>query len=264
MVTIIIVVYKSDKKKLLNILKKVPDKFHVIIVDNSLDYDFTKIKLSKKTQIIRSKNIGNGGGINLAVKKCKTKFAIYMDIDIKLDSNFLIKFFNISKKIRNFGILIPNHGNFQKKNSILESYEGEAAVMFYNIQNLKKLNFFDEKFFLYFEETDLLHRCKINKVKCYLIQNLKIKHNRASSIKNENYDLKCLRIWHYMWSMFYFYKKNFNYIYAVKKTYIFLIKDFIILLTTILTFNFKNAKIRFYRLYGLISSMICLKSFLRP
>ena len=84
MVTIIIVVYKSDKKKLLNILKKVPDKFHVIIVDNSLDYDFTKIKLSKKTQIIRSKNIGNGGGINLAVKKCKTKFAIYMDIDIKL------------------------------------------------------------------------------------------------------------------------------------------------------------------------------------
>ena len=136
--------------------------------------------------------------------------------------------------------------------------------MFYNIQNLKKLNFFDEKFFLYFEETDLLHRCKINKVKCYLIQNLKIKHNRASSIKNENYDLKCLRIWHYMWSMFNFYKKNFNYIYAVKKTYIFLIKDFIILLTTILTFNFKNAKIRFYRLYGLISSMICLKSFLRP
>ena len=99
MVTIIIVVYKSDKKKLLNILKKVPDKFHVIIVDNSLDYDFTKIKLSKKTQIIRSKNIGNGGGINLAVKKCKTKFAIYMDIDIKLDSNFLIKFFNISKKL---------------------------------------------------------------------------------------------------------------------------------------------------------------------
>ena len=86
-------------KKLLNILKKVPDKFHVIIVDNSLDYDFTKIKLSKKTQIIRSKNIGNGGGINLAVKKCKTKFAIYMDIDIKLDSNFLIKFFNISKKL---------------------------------------------------------------------------------------------------------------------------------------------------------------------
>ena len=95
MIKIILVVYKSDKKKLLNILKKVPDKFHIIIVDNSYDYDFTQIKLSKKTQIIKSKNIGNGGGINLAIKKCKTKSAIYMDIDIKLESNFLIKFFNI-------------------------------------------------------------------------------------------------------------------------------------------------------------------------
>ena len=79
MVTIIIVVYKSDKKSF-KYFKKVPDKFHVIIVDNSLDYDFTKIKLSKKTQIIRSKNIGNGGGINLAVKTKQSLQFIWISI----------------------------------------------------------------------------------------------------------------------------------------------------------------------------------------
>ncbi len=264
MVTIVLVVFKTDPKKLNKILKKISKKYKVIIVDNSENYNFSKIRISNNTTIIRSKNIGNGAAINKALKRCNTKFAIYMDLDIEVEKSFLNKLSNISKKIKEFGILVPNHGNFKRKKSIIEFYEGEAAVMLYNIKNLKKLNFFDENFFLYYEEVDLLYRCKINKVKCYLIPYLKVKHNRASSIKNEDHNLKCVRVWHYMWSMFYFYKKNFSYIYAIKKTCIYLIKDLIIFLTSILTFDFKKTKLRFYRLFGLISSILCLKSFLRP
>ena len=88
--------------------------------------------------------------------------------------------------------------------------------------------------------------------------------NQTLPFENETSAISNLRSWHYMWSMFYFYKKNFSYTYALKKTYILLIKDFIILLSSMLTFDFKNIKLRFYRLYGLVSSMICLKSFLRP
>ena len=136
--------------------------------------------------------------------------------------------------------------------------------MLYNIKNLKKLNFFDENFFLYYEEVDLLYRCKMNNIKCYLIPYLKIKHNRASSIKNENHNLKCVRVWHYMWSMFYFYKKNFNYFYAFNKTYLFLLKDLIKLFMYICIFDKYNCKIRFYRIYGLICSIIGINSFKRP
>ena len=57
MVTIIIVVYKSDKKKILKVLKNINNNFNIIIVDNSSNYDFSKINLSKKTQIIRSQNL---------------------------------------------------------------------------------------------------------------------------------------------------------------------------------------------------------------
>ena len=105
---------------------------------------------------------------------------------------------------------------------------------------------------------------KKNGLKVFFIKDLVISHQRASSIENETSAISNLRSWHYMWSMFYFYKKNFSYTYALKKTYILLIKDFIILLSSMLTFDFKNTKLRFYRLYGLVSSMICLKSFLRP
>ena len=264
MITIILVIFRTDPLKLNKIIKKINDNYKIIIVDNSSNYNFSKINISHKTSIIRSENVGNGAAINKALKKCETRFAMYMDIDIDIDNNFLVRFIDTLKKIQEFGILVPNHGNFKITDSVFEFYKGEASVMLYDIENLKKINFFDENFFLYYEEMDLLHRCKINNIKCYLIPYLIIKHHRASSIENEGNDLKCLRIWHYMWSMFYFYKKNFGYISALKKTSKFLIKDLIVLLISIFFFDFKKMKLRFFRLYGLISSILGLKSFLRP
>ncbi len=55
MVTIIIVVYHSNKKKLQTILNKLGTKYKIILVDNSTNYSFKDIKLTKKTIIIRSK-----------------------------------------------------------------------------------------------------------------------------------------------------------------------------------------------------------------
>ena len=81
MITIIIVVYHSNKMKLQTILNKLGTKYKIILVDNSTNYNFKDIKLTKKTKIIRSTNIGNGAGINLGLNKVNTKFAIYFDID---------------------------------------------------------------------------------------------------------------------------------------------------------------------------------------
>ena len=67
-----------------------------------------------------------------------------------------------------------------------------------------------------------------------------------------------------MWSMFYFYKKNYNYFEAFKKVSKFIIKDILMLLFYLIILDKKNYKKRFYRLFGVISSMIGLKSFLRP
>lgn len=264
MITIIIVIYKSDPQKISRLLNIIKNKYKIIIIDNSENYDFSKINISKKTQILRSKNIGNGAAINKAIKKCKTKYAIYTDLDVQTKKNFFENFLKKAKKISDFSVLVPNHGKFYKNKPIMEYYFGEASVMFYNIKKLKKLKFFDENYFLYYEELDLLHRCKVKNYKCYMIPSLKIKHFRATSIYNENNNIKCLRAWHYMWSMFYFYKKNFGFFSAVKKTYLFLIKDLIMLIKLLTELNFKDMKIRFYRLFGLLSSLIGLNSFLRP
>ena len=72
MLTNILVVYKTDKILLKKILKKIDKKINIIIVDNSYNYDFSTFKISKKIKIIKSKNVGNGAGINIGLKKCKT------------------------------------------------------------------------------------------------------------------------------------------------------------------------------------------------
>lgn len=266
MITIIIVVYKSDPIKLKKLLNRIGNKYKIIIIDNSFNYNFKKISIGNNVKIIRSKNIGNGAGINLGIKATKTDYALYFDIDVDFNRDLIRKLYLEAKKIKNFTILCPNTGKFYSKPKIIENYNFEAPVMFFNIKNLKTIGLFDEKIFLYFEEIDLFYRCKKNKKKIYIIQKLKISHTRSSSIsKKIDIDNKVLylRQWHYMWSMFYYYKKNFNYLYAIKKTIYFMIADILKLIYFLIKFNKKNLLIRFNRISGLLSSCLLLKSYKR-
>ena len=264
MITIIIVVYHSDKEKLQTILKKLGAKYKIIIVDNSTNYSFKDIKLTKKTKIIRSRNIGNGGGINLGLNKVNTKFAIYFDIDTIFKKSFLEKILKLAKNIKNFSVLLPNNGKLKSKKKLVEKYNFEGSIMLFNMNQFKKFDFFDENIFLYFEEIDLFLRCKKNKKKVYVASNLSIVHQQGSSIvlKNKN-ELIYLRIWHYMWSMFYVYKKNYGYLFAIKKCYLYLIKDLIMLCVFFVKLDRFNFLKRLNRILGLTASMLDLKSFKR-
>ena len=263
MITIIIVVYKSDKKKLNEIIKNF-NNFKIIIVDNSTNYDFSDIDINKNIEIVRSTNIGNGRAINKALEICETTLALYVDIDVDFPNNFINNLLDQSNQIANFNILVPNHGNLKGEKKIIEKYVGEASVMLFNLNKFKNRKIFDENYFLYFEETDLFFNCKKNNLKVFFIKDIIIKHHRASSIYNESKQIEDLRTWHYMWSMFYYYKKNFSYVAAIKKTFFLLIRDIIMLFIFLIFLNIKNSKYRFYRIYGIITSMIGLKSFLRP
>ena len=63
--------------------------------------------------------------------------------------------------------------------------------------------------------------------------------------------------------MFYYYKKNYNFITAMKKTYLIILKAIVMILCYLILFNQKKINERFFRLYGVFSAIIGLKSFLR-
>jgi N-acetylglucosaminyl-diphospho-decaprenol L-rhamnosyltransferase len=265
-ITIIMVAYFPSKKILNDLIKSIPNNIGVIIIQNcNSDLEYI-INLKKNLRIIKAKkNLGNGAGINIGFRNVKTHFCLYLDIDILLESNF---FQNLMKRMNskvNFSVLIPNINNKYSSVKLIENYDTEGSIMLFNMKKFNKDFNFDEKFFLYYEETDFFYRCKISNKKIYIDPNLFAKHKRASSIKIKNYEynIMYLRAWHLMWSKFYFYKKNFNYLIAIKNTFFEFIKDLIM----IIIFSFKidkhNFFVRLHRISGLLCSCMGFKSYLR-
>ena len=75
------------------------------------------------------------------------------------------------------------------------------------------LSGFDENFFLYYEDNDLIKRLLKNNEDIY-----KVPINYKNLLGSHNYELnfpiEVNRNWHLMWSKFYFKKKHYGYFYA--------------------------------------------------
>ena len=270
-ITIILVAYNPVVK----LLKKIIERFHleypIIVTNNSEKKLDKKFYNYKNVHIIDSKkNNGNGAGINQCLNNCKTKLALYLDIDSKIDKDNINKLLNYSRKIKSFGALVPNNNKSSLKNEkktgkkIFKRWNVEGSVILFNLDILKNQISFDEKIFLYFEETDFFFNCIKKNINVFFIENVNIEHQGASSIAYENSTqlekLKAFREWHYMWSSFYFYKKNFGFFFSLKKNFPLFIKDILKLLFYLINFNIKSSTVRFSRIMGFLNSLINLKS----
>jgi GT2 family glycosyltransferase len=276
LLTICLVSFHSDTiiKK---ILKIIPLKYKVIITNNAVSKNL-KVKLEnsfKNVKVITpSHNLGNGGGVNYALKKIKTKYALYLDLDTAFEKNTIDKLINIANSQKNWGIIAPNIKNFNyKKNCYIKKNISpntsemnfvEGCALLFNMNVLNKIGSYDEKIFLYYEENDLFFRCLKNNKKILLSHNTYIEHLGGSSVdKKYNLEIELNRNWHYMWSKFYYYKKNYSYLRGIKETIIQFIKAIIKL-----SFYYfvKRNKFLIYknRASGLFNSYINKSSWRRP
>ena len=128
--------------------------------ENSLDKDL-KEKLEKKYSnvkvLIPEKNTGNGGGINMGLKEAKSKFVLYLDVDVELNKSTIKTLYDNAEKLDNFSILGPSIKNFPYKNEFLDKniLPGvhsmnfiTGCALFFNMKVLNSVGFFDEKFFV--------------------------------------------------------------------------------------------------------------------
>ena len=88
-------------------INQIDEEIPVIVVENSLDKDL-KEKLEKKYSnvkvLIPEKNTGNGGGINIGLKEAKSKFVLYLDVDVELNKSTIETLYNNAEKLDNFSI----------------------------------------------------------------------------------------------------------------------------------------------------------------
>jgi len=277
-VTIILVSHRS-KNLVLNFIKNFYTKYKILIIDNSNDIDLKNI-LEKKYPEITIRIIENNGyasAINYASKLVKTNYFLISNPDIEgLTSINIDKFLDVAKNLNdNFSLLGPRYIGADKKSHIQSNPKIEiaemkfisGACMFFKKEIFDKLGGFDENFFLYFEESDFCLRA--HKIyKNYQINTIQVKHNVGSSVEVENTDKKNNLIelynWHFIWSKFYYYKKNYGYIFSLFYFFPIIIRIiFKINLNMILKNSFKEKKYKI-RLDGLINSIKGEKSILRP
>ena len=133
----------------------------------------------------------------------------------------------------------------------------DGCCMLFNIKIFKKIGFFDENYFLYFEESDLFKKCEKYKKKIFMIDNIFINHKgRSSSESVHNAQIEINRNWHYMWSKFYFNNKHYGYLFAIFNSGRNLISAITKFLFYSLIKNKKRKQIYFARYQGCINSML--------
>lgn len=273
-ITIIITSFHSGEK-IFNCINSIDKNIKIIVVENSNDQLLKEEILSRYNNVdcvLSKENLGYGAGNNLGLSKVETNYALIVNPDVTLKNDAIKQFFLRINKVENFGIIAPvskdekyNNFNIDFDKDIKEVENVKGFAMFLNMKNLKKIDFFDENFFLYFEETDLIKRCISKKQNVLMANKILIRHiGRSSSDSKYNDEIEVNRNWHYLWSKFYYYKKHYSYIYAFYKIFNQFFSAFIKSIFYLIIGNSKKRKIYFARFSGCLNSILLKKSWYRP
>ncbi len=220
-VSIILVSYNTKdltRNCLNSILEKTQEvDFEIFVVDNNsqdgspemIEQEFPDVHLIKN-----SENKGFGAANNIAVKQSKAKYVYLLNTDTILINNSVKAFFDYMEKPENQmvgacgGIMYDKNGNktyiefkfphifdslFANMKKTEQDLSKEKEVdwmggsnLFLRKSCLDKVGLFDEKFFMYFEETDLCKRIKENGFKVFFIPYSSIIHFEGSSFEANN------------------------------------------------------------------------------
>ena len=268
--TVVIVTFKSQKN-IHSCLDSIPKDINVLVIENSNNEKF-KLDLEKKYSnvecIIIGSNKGYAAGNNIGLRKVKTKFALILNPDTKLRKDTIDNFLLTASNNNDFWLMGPY--NDQQKNlsfnsnNVIEVNNLKGFAIFFNLMKFNEI-YFDENFFLYFEEIDLCKQVKIKGGKILVDKNIIINHDGASSVENiKKIELEKNRNWHWMWSTFYYNKKYKGFLIALILIMPKLISSIAKTLFFLIIFNKKKRDIYFCRMSGIINSILGKKSWYRP
>ena len=273
-ITVIITSFHSGEK-IFNCIESINKDVKIIVIENSNDQELKKKIQSKYKNvdcILSEENLGYGAGNNLGLSKVLTNYALIVNPDVTLENDTIDNFFLTINSVKNFGIIAPiskdeMYTNFSIDNdkNLKEVESVKGFAMFLSMNNLKEIKFFDENFFLYFEEIDLCKRIRKNDIKIYIDPSIKVNHLGGTSHNSEiNKTMELSRNWHWMWSSFYYHKKHYGYINALLKMSPKLISSLIKFIFYLLIFQKFKSDIYKHRVFGIINSVLLKKSWYRP
>jgi len=268
--TVVIVTFRSEPK-ILNCLRSIGNLVKIIVVENSNNNDFKKKlenEFSNLKCILTGENLGYATANNIGLRNVKTKYALVLNPDTILDENAIQRFFERTETLKDFWLIGPANDQMVElefgENDLIEVNNLKGFAIFLNLSKFNN-EYFDERYFLYFEEIDLCKKVKNNNGKIYLDRLIKINHDGSNSVNNLNkFELEKNRNWHWMWSTFYYHKKYKGFFLALIIIFPKLISSFVKTIIFSILLNKNKRDIYFCRLSGIVNSIAGNKSWYRP
>ncbi|MDQ3021928.1 MAG: glycosyltransferase family 2 protein [Bacteroidota bacterium] len=186
--------------------------FNIILVDNnSIDNSvkFAEQNYPKVKVIKLNYNTGFAKAVNEGIKICDTKFILLLNNDTECDKNFLSEMLNgfkdesvgsVAGKMLNFynRNIIDDAGDFLKSRGspyargFEESDKGQfdkeeyifgacAGAAMYRAEVFKRIGYFDEDFFAYYEDVDFSFRMQLAGYKCFYNPKAICYHKRGAT-----------------------------------------------------------------------------------
>ena len=136
------------------------ERYRVIIVDNA-STDGSADKLVERYPHVEvlnlQQNIGYGRAANIGFDRATTEFALLLNPDVKASLEQIDQLLSHALKCqKDTAVLAPLIGNqaVPLTDAVPETVDWvSGCAMLFNLKMLQQVGFFDERIFLYFEET---------------------------------------------------------------------------------------------------------------
>ncbi len=261
--TVIMVSFKSDEL-LFKSIENFNQETKIIIIENSKNEKLkNKIESSfKNTCVILNNNKGFGNAANLGASIATTKYLLFCSPDNIIENNGISKLEKISKDLNDQFIILNLSDKNDKSEQLYKINKTQGILCFFLIKKkFIEVGGFDEKFFLYYEDTDLVKRVLKTGENIYQVP-VEYTNLQGSHDKKYNEPIEVNRNWHLMWSKFYFKSKHYGYFYALLSAIPYLLRS---IFKIIICFkNTKEREIYHARASGLYNSIILKDSWYRP
>ena len=205
----------------------------IIVVDNASDDDLQTqlpLTLPQASLLRNARNLGFGAANNRALAQVTTRYALLLNPDCLPTKDFLDGLLQAAAEFPDAAIIAPH---LIRRNGTPEvSYRWPAthwvsrgpkadgpccvgfvcgAVMLLNMDVMKRIGFFDETFFLYYEDEDLCQRVFLAGEQIVVVPDVEITHLSRGSVKGPN-PLKSefIRGYHHAQSKLVFERKYFG------------------------------------------------------
>tara|TARA_Y100000590_G_scaffold245799_1_gene276174 strand:+ start:716 stop:1561 length:846 start_codon:yes stop_codon:yes gene_type:complete len=274
-ITIVITSFKS-REKIRTCLNSIDKQCRILLIENSDDSSFKKNienEFINVKCVLTGSNLGYGKANNIGLKRVETKYALIMNPDASLEPSSLKNFFKTADTIQDFAIISPyiQEKKDEKTKTITKEISPilvnnvKGFAMFLNMSEFKNIGFFDENFFIYFEEIDLCKRLINHNKKIYLDPSIKINHLGGQSHDiSINKEMELSRNWHWMWSTFNYHKKYKGFFVSFLIVLPKLISAILKFLLYTLFLNKTKKDIYYHRYSGLLNAIMGKSSWYRP